>query len=223
VQTTGLAVGARLGLEDVAGGGPGHDEDEVIVPRGGSNATAPPPGMRSTATRAGSLCLSVGRTVRFGLSGFRSAGPASLPIAHLAPTWDYVVVPGIPAATCVGPGSKRTNADARRGSDPNPNRLRIQLSTLLAAVDDLRQEWEATVELALHLRGQRQQRHQPADTTAVIADLEAIMRASAALPTGACQLTTLAELPPAIENAQKTYDDLLVQHLAYVAEHLDRS
>jgi hypothetical protein len=46
-------------------------------------------------------------------------------------------------------------------------RLRIQLSTLLAAIADLRQEWKATVELALHLRAQRQQHHQPADTTAV--------------------------------------------------------
>jgi hypothetical protein len=106
---------------------------------------------------------------------------------------------------------------------PDVRRLRIQLATLLAAVEDLRQEWQATVELALHLRAQRQQRHQPAGTPAVIADLETIMRASAAFPTGTCQLTTLAGLLPAIENAQTTYDDLLVQHLAYAAEHLDRS
>jgi hypothetical protein len=77
---------------------------------------------------------------------------------------------------------------------------------------------EATVELALHLRAQRQQ---PAGTSAVIADLEAIMRASAAFPTRPCLPTTSAELLPAIENAQKTYDDLLTQHLAHVADHLD--
>ena len=104
---------------------------------------------------------------------------------------------------------------------PDVRRLRIQLATLLAAVEDLRQEWEATVELALHLRAQRQQRHQPAGTAAVIADLEAIMRASAAFPTGTCKPTTVAELLPAIENAQKTYEDLLAQHLAYAADHLD--
>ncbi len=49
------------------------------------------------------------------------------------------------------------------------------------------------------------------------------MRASAAFPTGTHQFTTLADLLPAIENAQKTYDDLLAQHLAYAAEHLDPS
>jgi hypothetical protein len=106
---------------------------------------------------------------------------------------------------------------------PDVRRLRIQLATLLGAIEDLSQEWQATVELALHLRGQRQQRHQPAATPAVLADLEAIMRASAAFPTGTCKPTALAELLPAIENAQKTYDDLLAQHLAHAAEHLDPS
>jgi hypothetical protein len=106
---------------------------------------------------------------------------------------------------------------------PDVRRLRIQLATLLAAVEDLSQEWEATVELALHLRGQRLQRQQPAGTPAVIADLEAIMRASTAFPTGACRPTTVAELLPAIQNAQRTYDDLLAQHLAHAVEHLDRS
>jgi hypothetical protein len=56
----------------------------------------------------------------------------------------------------------------------------------------------------------------------VIADLEAIMRSSEAFPTGPCLPTSSAELLPAIENAQKTYDDLLTQHLAYAAEHLDQ-
>jgi hypothetical protein len=106
---------------------------------------------------------------------------------------------------------------------PDVRRLRIQLATLLAAVEDLRQEWEATVELAVHLRAQRQQRHQPVDTSAVIADLEVIMRASAAFPTGIHRLATLTELLPAIENAQKTYEDLLAQHLTYAANHLDPS
>jgi hypothetical protein len=74
-----------------------------------------------------------------------------------------------------------------------------------------------------HLRAQRQQHHQPADTAAVITDLEAIMRASSAFPIGTCQPTTLDELLPAIENAQKTFDDLLAQHLQHAADHLDGS
>jgi hypothetical protein len=105
--------------------------------------------------------------------------------------------------------------------EPDVRRLRSQLAILLAAVEDLRQEWDTTVELAHHLRRQRQQHHQPASTAAVLADLEAIMRASAAFPTGAHRLTTLAELLPVIENTQKTYEDLLARHLAYAAEHLD--
>jgi hypothetical protein len=38
------------------------------------------------------------------------------------------------------------------------------------------------------------------------------MRAWAAFRSGTCQPTTLAELLPAIENARKTYDNLLAQH-----------
>jgi len=52
---------------------------------------------------------------------------------------------------------------------PDVRRLGLQLATLLAGIQDLRQEWQATVELALHLRVQRQQHDQPADTSAVIA------------------------------------------------------
>ena len=89
------------------------------------------------------------------------------------------------------------------GAATDVRRLRIQLATLLAAVEDLRQEWEATVELAATSVGKRRQRRQPADITAVLADLAAIMRVSAAFPTGTCQSTTLAGRLPAIENAQK--------------------
>ena len=49
------------------------------------------------------------------------------------------------------------------------------------------------------------------------------MRAPSAFPTGSCQPTTLDELLPAIENAQRPFDDLLAQHVVHAADHLDRS
>ena len=106
---------------------------------------------------------------------------------------------------------------------PDVRQLRAQLATLLAAIADLRQERQTTSRTRPAPARTTQQHHQPADTTAVIADLEAIMRASAAFPTGTCEPPTVAELLPAIENAQKTYEDLLAWHLAYAADHLDRS
>jgi len=57
----------------------------------------------------------------------------------------------------------------------------------------------------------------------MLADLEAIMRASAAFPTGILRLTNLTDLLPAIKNTQTTYEDLLAQHLIYAADHLDPS
>lgn len=102
-------------------------------------------------------------------------------------------------------------------------RLRTQLATLLAGVEDLQEEWETTVELAQHLRAQRRHRGQPADTTAVLADLEAVMRGSHGLPERAPQLATIPELLRAIENAQTKYGDLISQHLAWAATALEQT
>ncbi len=110
-------------------------------------------------------------------------------------------------------------ADPDGASDgPSVRQLQIQLATLLAGIEDLREEWDATIELARHLRAQRKH---SADTAAVIADMEAIMRASAAFPTATHRFTSLDDLQPAIRRAQKTYDNLLAQHLTYAENYLD--
>jgi hypothetical protein len=71
-------------------------------------------------------------------------------------------------------------ADEQAAAGLDPARLRIQLSILLAAAEDLAEEWDATIELTEHLRTQRRLTGQDTSTTAVLADLEVLMRASAA-------------------------------------------
>jgi hypothetical protein len=99
--------------------------------------------------------------------------------------------------------------------------LRVRLSSLLAAAEDLAEEWEATLELAEHLRTQRRTAGQDASTAAVLTDLEALMRASAAFPTAGHRCRTLAELQPAIVKAERAYERLLRQHLDHARHHLD--
>ena len=99
--------------------------------------------------------------------------------------------------------------------------LRVRLSSLLAAAEDLAEEWEATLEMAVHLRTQRHTAGRNHSTAAVLTDLEALMRASAAFPTAAHGCRTLAELQPAIVKAERTYERLLRQHLDHARHYLD--
>jgi hypothetical protein len=112
-------------------------------------------------------------------------------------------------------------AAAPTSTGQDPVQLRIQLSTLLAAAEDLAEEWEATLEVADHLRGQRRQIGQDTGTAAVLADLEALMRASAAFPTAPHRCRTIAELRLAITKAERAYEQLLRQHLDHARHYLD--
>ena len=102
-------------------------------------------------------------------------------------------------------------------------RKRAQLAKLLGGIDDLEAEQDSTIELARYLCRQREHTGRPADTAAVIADLEAILRGSQPLlPDYKPRFTALEQLLPAIADAQKKYDDLIRRHLSLAAAVLDQ-
>jgi hypothetical protein len=113
-------------------------------------------------------------------------------------------------------------AIAHNGGD-EVRRKRAQLAKLLGGIDDLETDWVSTAELARYLCRQREHAGWAADTAAVIADLEAVMRGSMPLlPDYKPKQTALDQLLPAIDNAQKKYDDLIHQHVAWAATALDQ-
>lgn len=71
-----------------------------------------------------------------------------------------------------------------RPTDSDRARRLQELVELLAGARDLDGEYDSTIELARHLRRRRQVDGQPADVPAVLADLEAAVRASTALVGG---------------------------------------
>ncbi|MEO6701000.1 MAG: hypothetical protein ABI140_19260 [Jatrophihabitantaceae bacterium] len=107
-----------------------------------------------------------------------------------------------------------------QAADLGPARLRLRLSSLLAAAEDLREEWDTTTELAEHLRTQRRRVGQDASLATVLADLEVLMRASAAFPTTPHRYRSIGELLPAIAQAERAYEDLLRRHLAHAGQCL---
>ena len=91
---------------------------------------------------------------------------------------------------------------------------------MLGGIDNLETDWDSTAELARHLRKQRELTGRPADTAAVIADLEAILHGSMPLlPDYKPKPATLDQLLPAIDNAQRRYDDLIRQHVTLGRNH----
>jgi hypothetical protein len=96
--------------------------------------------------------------------------------------------------------------------------LRMRLATARAGIADLQAEWDTTVELARHLRACRREAGQPDITAAVLSDLEIAMRASAPLPHSLPPAALMAE----VHRAERAYDRLIGQHLAYAREALDR-
>jgi len=113
------------------------------------------------------------------------------------------------------------NAADQAATNQDAAQLRVRLSSLLAAGEDLAEEWEATLELAEHLRTQRHHAGKDTGTAAVLTDLEALVRASAAFPTAPHRCRTVAELRAAIAAAERAYERLLRQHLDHARNHLD--
>jgi hypothetical protein len=97
--------------------------------------------------------------------------------------------------------------------------LRYRLGVLLAGIDDLRIEWDATEELVLYHHDRRCQQGEP-EPSEVLADVEAIMRSCIPIPHRAPRVTDVATLLELVSAAEEAYEDLISQHLDYAEEVL---
>jgi hypothetical protein len=97
---------------------------------------------------------------------------------------------------------------------------RRELAELLAGAQDLKGDYDSTIELARHLQDRRRHAGQPADVDQVLADLEATLRASAALIDGLLRLHG-EQLTAALVTARRDYDRRVAEHLAYARTALE--
>lgn len=100
--------------------------------------------------------------------------------------------------------------------------LRRRLGTLIAGVDDLRAEWDATAELTRYHRDRRAAAsgENPEDFD-VLADVERTLREAKPIPhtaSGSHDVETLLQLVDAAEDA---YSQLIVEHVDHAAAVLD--
>ena len=99
------------------------------------------------------------------------------------------------------------------------SRLRRRLAVLLAGVDDLTSEWDATAELVRYYHDRRVAAGVDADLVDVLADVETVMRASVPFPHHAPAIDDVDSLLHLITAAEDAYQQLIAAHLDY-AEHV---
>jgi hypothetical protein len=100
--------------------------------------------------------------------------------------------------------------------------LRRRLGTVLAVVDDLSGQWEATAELAEYCYDRRAVHGQEPDPADVLADVEAILRRAVPLPHPAPAVTDVDVLLELIEAAEDTYERRLAEHLDHAEGTISR-
>lgn len=104
----------------------------------------------------------------------------------------------------------------------DPRLLRRRLGTLLAGVDDLKIEWDATAELANYHYDCRAAASEEPDPGDVLADVEATMRRAVPLPHIAPHAADPDTLLDLIEAAEDAYEQLISQHIEYAEKALAR-
>jgi hypothetical protein len=98
--------------------------------------------------------------------------------------------------------------------------LRRRLGMLLAGVDDLQEEWDATAELTRYHHDRRAAAGEEPEDVDVLADVEKAMRGAVPIPhraPGTDDVDTLLQL---IEAAEDAYQQLIAEHLDYAARVL---
>lgn len=98
--------------------------------------------------------------------------------------------------------------------------LRRRLGMLLAGVDDLGAEWEATAELTGYHRDRRTAAGEDPEDFDVLADVEKAMRAAVPIPHQAPATEDPDTLLALIEAAEDAYQQLIAEHLDYAAQVL---
>ena len=100
--------------------------------------------------------------------------------------------------------------------------LRRRLGTLLAGVDDLRAEWDATAELVRYHRDRRVEvTGEDPDPSEVVADVERALRDARPIPHRSPNVTDVDSLLQLVDAAEDAYAQLIVQHVEHAAGVLE--
>ena len=104
--------------------------------------------------------------------------------------------------------------------------LHRRLGTLLAGVDDLTTEWDATAELVCYHHDRRVAAGVEPDPAEVLDDVEIVMRSCVPIPHRAPKITDIDSLLQFIAAAEDAYQQLIAEHVDHaervLAEHASR-
>jgi hypothetical protein len=98
--------------------------------------------------------------------------------------------------------------------------LRRRLGIVLAGVDDLREEWDATAELARYHYDRRAAVGEEPDAAEVLADVERAMRDALPIPHRAPAINDVDTLLELIDAAEQAYQQLLAEHIEHATTTL---
>jgi hypothetical protein len=102
--------------------------------------------------------------------------------------------------------------------------LHRRLGVLLAGVDDLKAEWDATAELVCYHHDRRVAAGVDPDPAEVLADVETVMRSCLPIPHRAPRVQDVDSLLQLIAAAEDAYQQLIAEHLDYaervLADHI---
>lgn len=96
--------------------------------------------------------------------------------------------------------------------------LRRRLGGLLAAVDDLTTEWDATAELASYYYDRRAEAGSEPELADVLADVESTMRRAVPIPHHTPYIDDVGSVLELITAAEDTYEQLICRHV----DHAER-
>ena len=100
--------------------------------------------------------------------------------------------------------------------------LRRRLGTLLAGVDDLQAEWDATAELVGYHRDRRVEvTGEDPDPSEVLADVERALRDARPIPHRSPNVTDVDSLLQLVDAAEDAYAQLIVEHVEHAASVLE--
>lgn len=100
--------------------------------------------------------------------------------------------------------------------------LRRRLGMLLAGVDDLQAEWDATAELVRYHRDRRVKvTGEDPDPSEVLADVERALRDARPIPHRCPNVTDVGSLLQLVDAAEDAYAQLIVRHVEHAAGVLE--
>ncbi len=125
---------------------------------------------------------------------------------------------------------KALNAHGISGHDLGDSRLHVtgwdvrllhwRLGALLAGVDDLTTEWDATAEMVCYHHDRRVDAGIEADPAEILADVESALRSCVPIPHRAPRIQDVDTLLELIAAAEDAYQQLIAQHVDYAEQAL---